>query len=183
MINTLFQTIYTLLNLCRFKGSPAMLPFSIMIMGILILIELGLNLYTFSQIKGVSFSENMLASILSVSLLIALIYLLFSQRKIQNRIVKVLIAWFGTELVLTILLKVILLVTPTTLQESRYILAFLQIGFFTWNIAIKAYLFKNAANMKMASALLMTFGILILSTLPVQFVLGEYLAQSLPEQS
>lgn len=182
MINTLYQTFYTLFNLCRLKSNPSMLPFSYLMLALLVIIEFGLNLYTFSQIKDVTLGENILASGLSVLLLTALIYLLLTQRKMQNRVVKVLIAWFGTELVLTIVLKIILLITPTVLQDSRYIQAFLQIGFFTWNIVIKAYIFKSAAQMKMSSALLMTFGILILSTLPIQFVLGDYLAQSMPAQ-
>ncbi len=182
MINTLYQTFYTLFNICRLRGSPANLPFSYIMLAILILIELGLNLYTFSQIKDVTWGENILASSLSVTLLVGLIFLLLSQRKVQDRLPKVLIAWFGSELVLTIILKLILIITPTVLQEARYVQAFLQIGFFTWNIVIKAYIFKSATGMKMPSALLMTFGILILSTMPIQFVLGDYLMQNMPQQ-
>ncbi len=181
MINTLFQTVYTLVNLCLLRGSAASLPFSWLIFGLLLLVELGLNLYTFNQIKDVSLSDNVLATVLSATLLLGIIYLLLNQRKMQNRFVKVIIAWIGSELLITLLLKLILLILPLALQDNKYMLATLQIGFFTWNIVIKAFILKNATSMKMSSSILVTFGILILYTLPIQMVLGEYLAQSIPQ--
>ncbi len=180
MINSFFQTIYILFNLCSLRSSPSLLPYSALVLVILMVAELVLNVVTLNQLKGVSLPEVITATLLSLVVLVGLIYAMLAQRKMQNRLYKVLIAWFGTELLLTLILKIILVIMPESLQNTRTIQAVLQIGFFTWNVVIKAYIIKNACEMKMSRAVLITFGILIISTLPIQLLLGEYIPQNLP---
>jgi len=181
MINTLFQTLYTLFNLCLLRTSPAQLPYSALFLGLLVLAELGLNIFTLNKLKGVSLNEVITASLVSLIVLVMLIFALLAQRKVQNRIYKVLTAWFGTELMLTLILKILLIIIPDKLQNTTTVQAILQIGFFTWNVVIKAYIFKFACDIKMSRAVLITFAILIISTLPIQFLLSEYITQSLPQ--
>ncbi len=183
MNNTVYQTFRGLINLCRLRASPAELPYSMILLVLLIIIELGLNVFTLNQLKGASSAEVFLASTLSLGVLIGLIFVLLAQRKVATRLPKVLTAWFGTELLLTLLLKLILLVIPESLQATKAVQAVLQIIFFTWNVAIKAYIFRRSCDFKLASALLITFGFLIVSSLPIQFILGTYLQQTLPEAS
>ncbi len=182
MNNTVYQTFRGLINLCRLRGSPAELPYSMIMLVLLIIIELGLNVFTLNQLKGASGAEVFLASSLSLIVLIGLIFVLLAQRKVAARLNKVLIGWFGTELLLTVLLKIILLLIPESAQATKSVQAVLQIIFFTWNVAIKAYIFRRSCDMKLASALLMTFGILIVSSLPIQFILSAYLP-TLPEST
>ena len=181
MNNTVYQTFRGLINLCCLRASPADLPYSTVMLVLLIIIELGLNIFTLSQLKGAPLAQVILASALSLIVLIGLTYVFLSQRKVPARLYKVLIAWFGTELLLTMVLKVLLMIIPESMQATKVVQAVLQVAFFTWNVAIKAYIIRRSCDIKLVSALLTTFGILIVSSLPIQFILGAYIPQALPE--
>lgn len=179
MLNTIYQTLRTLINLCLFRASPAELPFSTLWLALVVALEFGLNIATLHDLKGAQTTEIILATFLSIVVSIGLIYFLLAQRKIQSRLHKVLIAWFGTELILTLVLKLMLFIIPSSLQVLKVVQAVLEIGFLTWNIAIKTYIVKRACDIKVASAILITFGILVVSSVPIQFILGAYLAQAI----
>ncbi|MBS0289253.1 MAG: hypothetical protein JSS07_04340 [Proteobacteria bacterium] len=176
----IYQVLRNLFNLCLLRASPAELPYSLVILVILVSIGTGLNVFTLLQLKGIPLSEVLLATSLSLVLLVTLIYFLLARRKMVSRLPKVLMAWFGTEILLAALLKIILIITPESIQAMKGVQIILQLGFFTWNVVIKAFIVRHSCEIKMVSALLLTFGILVLSSLPIQFILGPYLAEAIP---
>lgn len=181
MINIFYQVLRSLFNLCLLRATPADLPFSNVLLGTFIGIEIGLNVFTLHKLKGASTQEIVMATLLSLFVLIGLIYVLLAKRKLQSRLHKVLIAWFATELILTCFLQIILFILPNDVQALKSVQAVIEIGFFAWNIAIKSYIIRKSFDVKLASAILLTFGILVISSLPIQFILGAYLPQTLQQ--
>jgi hypothetical protein len=85
-------------------------------------------------------------------------------------------AWFATELVLSVILKLnlslIALVSPVSSQPVG-----LELMFFIWNMALKVNIIRQCCETKWASSILLTFGILVLSALPIQLMLAQYFEQ------
>ena len=181
MINIFYQFLRSLFNICLLRASPAEIPFSNILLTALVGIEFGLNIFTLHKLKGASTQEIVLATFLSLFVLIGLLYVLLSKRKLQSRLHKVLMAWFGTELILTAFLQLILFILPDDVQTLKSVQVVIEVVFFAWNIAIKAYIVRLTFDMKLASAILLTFGVLVVSSLPIQFILGAYLPQTIQQ--
>lgn len=176
MRNTFYQTFKTLVDLCFLRGSPVDLPYSYFWLGAFITIETVLNILSWNRLKGAPFSEILLASLLMIGLLTGIIYLLLAQRKMQQRFPKVMIAWLGTELLLELFLKLLLVILPNAVLTMQF-QAGLVMVLLIWNVLIKAHIFKLSMQMKMISSILIIFGIMVASYMPVQLILSPYLPQ------
>lgn len=180
MRNIFFRTFQTLINLCLLRASPAELPYSTVFLYFLVLAELSINALNLSKLKDISLAEVFTATILSLVFLIGIIYFLLAKRKLQGRLHKVLIAWFGTELLLLVLVKALMVVMPESMLTSKNTLVFIEVMYVTWNILIKSQIIKRSIESKLTIAILITFGIILVSDLPIQFVLVAYLPELQP---
>jgi hypothetical protein len=163
------------------RASPAELPYSAILLAILIPVELGLDAYSLhEQFKTAPQIKIVLASLSSMIVFIGIVYFLLTQRKLQSRFNKFLIAWFATELLLGGLFKALLFIIPEgQLKELQQLLILVYV---TWDISIKIYIIRRTIEIKVLNALLMTLGIYMVSLLPQQLILNEYIQQLLLQQ-
>jgi hypothetical protein len=87
---------------------------------------------------------------------------------------KFLIAWFGTDLLVIALFKMIYIVMPASVKDSINFIITIEFMFFIWIVVIKAYLFRQTIEIKKLNSYLLTLATLIVSNLPYQFVLLPY---------
>jgi hypothetical protein len=90
------------------------------------------------------------------------------------------IAWLGTEFLLELFLKFWLIILPNAALTME-VQAGMGLTLLVWNVLIKARIFKLSMEMKMISAILIIFGIMVASFMPVQLILGPYLPQLVPQ--
>lgn len=175
----IFNLLSVLIDLLLLRASPAALPYASVTLGLLIFIEFAFNTYSLSKLEGAHLSEVVLATSLSLIVLIGAIFLVLTQKKVQARLPKVLIAWFGTELLLTIFINVIFIILPQQMEAAKNLQIAFTVFFSIWNVLIKAHIIKCATDQKMLTAGITAFGIMLLSFLPVPLILTAYL-QHLP---
>jgi hypothetical protein len=179
MINDIvFKTLSGLFNVSLFRASPAVLPYSIVMLVLLIFIEFLLKLVGF-KIQGAPFYEIIPATLLYLGILIGGLYWLLARRKLLPRLHKLLMAIFGTELLLTAMLQLILKafqglggMTDVTVMGAAVIVAF-----FVWILAIKTWALKSTLETTTPSAIFLTIGLYLMSSMPILLILGDYLQQ------
>lgn len=174
MINFIYQTLYALVKLCflRKDSSPADLPHSYSLLLFLLGTEIVLNVASLSQLKGTYWPEVVAAFLVSTLLLSVLLYSLLAKKQYQNRFIQTLTAWFGTTLVLSLFSHLLILPWPNenVVAQSVIILIFLM-----WGINVKAHILKLSLVLKTTHAFLIAIAIILVSALPVQFILSSTL--------
>ncbi len=170
-ISLLYQTVSVLWQICLFRARPTSLPFSWMILGLFVAADCALNIYHLRTMKlDVSLTLSLLecytAAVLSVLSLIGMSYLLLSQRKIESRLNKFLIALFGTELMLTGFAQFLSAISG----ELNIMLV--NIALTVWRLAIQIQIIKYTFEVKGMQAFLLLFSIIFAASIPLWIILG-----------
>ncbi len=171
MRTLILKIINTFFNILLLRESPAALPFSYTLLSLLVACEFFFNTYSLTKLKGAELAEILLANALSLGVLIGMLYVVLSQRKHQERWHKVVIAWFGTELLLTMLINGIYVLMPEVIQSSAQFQVIITLLFSVWNVAIKGHILRCSLEIKLVTAILITFGIILVSFLPIPSIL------------
>lgn len=169
-ISLLYQTVAVLGQICLFRARPTSLPFSWIVLGIFVVADCALNVYHLRTLKldvpiDITLLECYTAAILSVISLIGMSYLLLSQRKIESRLNKFLVALFGTELMLTGFAQLL-----TTISNDANTLV--NIALTVWRLAIQIQIIKFTFEVKTTQAFFLLFSIIFAASIPLWIILG-----------
>jgi hypothetical protein len=179
MNNFVVRTLNALANICLLRASPVALPFSPMMLIAMVMTDLLFKVHTLIvQLNDVDVVEVTLGIVLSLLVLIGLIYFILAKRKLKSRFHKLLLAWFGTEILLTGVLKIVLALIS---QAQTEIQIGVEMGFLIWNLVVKAQILRVSMDIRYFSALMLTFGILVAASLPIQIALSPYMEQLEPQ--
>lgn len=170
-ISLLYQTVTVLGQICLFRARPTSLPFSWFVLGVFVAVDCALNIYHLRTLKldvpvELTALECYAASVLSVISLIGMSYLLLSQRKIETRLNKFLIALFGTELVLTGFAQLL------TTFSNQANLTLITIALTVWRLAIQLQIIKYTFEVKATQAFFLLFSIIFAASIPLWIILG-----------
>lgn len=166
-----YQTLYVLGQICLFRARPTALPVSWMLLAIFILLDFALNVYHLAHIKAqiaveLSFVERCLGAGLSAAALIWMSYSMLAKRKLTTRIHKFLLAFFGTELMLTALAQFLASLIGTEAVPT------LQLVLTVWRFAIQIQIVQFTFEAKLSQAILLLFGIILAASLPLWLIIG-----------
>jgi len=177
--DVIYRALVGLFNICVFRSTPAALPYSKILLGTLIVIELLLKTVGFSS-QGAPLPEALSAALAYLGILIAVLYGLLRYRHTVVRLHKLLIALLGTELLLTALLQLLLrgFYSVGNIVNLEVMGSLIIVSFFIWILAIKARVLKATLEINMVAAILLTIGIYIISSIPILLMLGQYLQPS-----
>jgi len=165
MNNILVKVPLILIQLCVLRESPSALPYSRPLLGGLLLVEFVLQVFTLSRYTALTFFEASSATFLYLALLVGGVYFLLARRKQAVRTHKVLIAFLGTELLLTGLMRLMLVMLPMGN------LSFAPKLFLIWQLVVKGKILREALGIGMAAAILTTMGLYMVISLPIFLML------------
>lgn len=163
MISKILITLSELLKLCFLRTTPATLPYSPWLLGLLLVGVFILNIMGFEEIKQLTQLQIVMVSLTHLVVLMSGIYFLLARRQRQARFSKVLIAYLGTELLLTLFMQALSRIVPDESQLLPW--------FFLWSLLVKSYILKQALEIKMASAILTMLGLYMVISLPIYLIL------------
>lgn len=170
-IATIYQTLYVLGQICLFRAKPTALPVSWALLAMFILLDFALNVYHLAHIKAqiaveLSLVERCLGAGLSVAAMIWMSYSMLAKRKLTARVHKFLLAFFGTELMLTALAQFMLSITGGSVLPT------LQLVLTLWRFAIQIQIVQFTFESKLSQAILLLFGIILAASLPLWLIIG-----------
>ncbi len=162
--------ITVLLNLCllRSNASPNQLPFSKGLLYLFISLYFLVCYWTFSQVTQVLLTQEHLsvdqmafpialiksiASIGGIAVLVGLIYVFLNKRNKTNRLLKILLAWFGTD----IIIELIGVILPSY--------AIFEMAILLWDIFIKANILKISLETTTNRALVMALALIFIHSI------------------
>lgn len=155
--------------------SPAALPYSNVLLALLVAIELILNMVKLNEVKGIQFYEVFFAPFASFAILLGVFYYVLQMRHALNRLHKLLLAWMGTELLLISLFNIIFMALPNNMRMSQNVVLTIELMRFIWIVIVKAYIYRQTIEIKKLGSYLLTLGTLISANLPYQFILLNYI--------
>jgi hypothetical protein len=143
----------TLAELCLLRTSPSNLPYSRAVLYSFIVLYVGICVLNFNQVFESAYAIKIFASTFATGILMMLIYLLLDKQKKAIRTHKVLMAWFGTDLILELL--------GFALPDY----AIIAIALLLWDVFIKANILKSALEITTNRALIITVALIFIHTL------------------
>lgn len=179
------KTLFGLVNICLFRAKPSVLPYSIFMLAILIIIRFSLDVIEWNRVLDLPALKDMaqqthiqivIATFFSLAIYIMSIYVLLYRKNYVNRLNKVLIALFGTQLLISALSQSLMRIFSEDFFRPLLILLIF------WNFLIGAAILKEALDIKMLKAVLIIILITFLSQIPTSLILHEQL-QSLLQLS
>lgn len=164
------KTLQGLLNICLFRASPAVLPYSYLLLAILIFISFVVRAQELYQSFHIPLLEeyasgllfkSLLEPFLELSIFMGVLYFLLKQRNLASRCNQVLIAFLGTELILKAFFHIAWAIAPEDMVDSvKIIYAF-------WSFLVAGYIVKEAFETKMLFGLLIMLGVNLAASIPM----------------
>lgn len=172
MLNQFFQAIVVYWRLCFFKGSPSTLPYSYIILGLLILALFLMRLFSFQGNIQIPVTAKLQASFMSVLFLLFFLYIILYVKKKVERWHKLTQAILGTELVLFLIIysfSLLLRGEQLPIQIGGFILI--------WVLAIKGTILKKTLEIGMLNAFFLAFAMELTSYIPFGILIAELTQQ------
>ena len=164
MRDVVTQTLMGLVNIALFRASPVVLPYSKIVLCVIITLVFAAKVMAFSMIKGASFGSITMVSLLYILFLMTAVYLLFKQFRCPERTVKVLIALLGIDLLFSGMLNALGEPSP----ENLLLMTLLGV----WILTIEIMIYKKSLEVRTAVAVLITLSINVFQSLPFYLFFG-----------
>jgi len=169
--NSTVMLFKKLFRICLLKESPSELPNSLSALLLFIAIAVAFTAMGYGQVPTISVAKAWIAALVLNAILIALIYFVLRAKSFGSRLIKTLLGFYGTQVILKVLQSLLFWILP-----KEVMLAWVMV-FEIWGIVISAFILSKALEVKMFKAVLFILGIMILSSLPVYGIIGEELQE------
>jgi hypothetical protein len=113
--------------------------------------------------------------ICSFILLLSAVFLLLKVRKQQIRLVKTMIAYFGTEILLNCIGVLMVLITGGAIAVPLFMMVFI-----AWNFSLKAFILKHSLNTQTPIAVILAINLELLRFVPFMVIFFDVLTTQQP---
>lgn len=172
MLSQIFQSIFVYIRLCFIKDTPASLPFSNIILILVVLLDVLLRVISFETTAKISTGEVVFASVLSLVFLLMTLFFLVYYVKKQTRWHKLASALIGVEVLLFCILHPLISLLPN--GQMPFSVALLVM---IWTMVIKGNILRKALDFRLLNSVMLILAIEIISYIPFMFLVTEATAQ------
>ena len=156
------STLTILQRICFLRASPSDLPYSKTLLGFFIFISALLNYQILDKALSPYNPDHLsLRIVLSYAVVVILLAAMLAAKKISNRLHKVLLAFFGTDVIFSFLR--IILLTLMGLPGANGLLFFI----YFWELLVRAAILRAAIGATLLWCGLLAFSIQLCEELPI----------------